>query len=220
MPKNRIVLFDLDGTLIDSTEAIVESFYVAFDRHKLQKPPIAAITALIGNPLSVMFELLGVPPAQIAEVIASYKAHYRVICFDKTALIDTASEAIAFIAAHARLGVVTTKTSEYSRELLAHLGIADAFATIVGFDDVRRPKPDAEPLLLALKNLKFTDETLFMVGDTPIDMQAALNASAALGHTVTPVAVQGGYAAKEALLPFTDRVFDTVLEACQNITTV
>ena len=218
MPKKRIVLFDLDGTLIDSTTAIVESFYAAFDRHALKKPPPPAITALIGNPLSVMFESLGVPAAQVAEVIESYKTHYRAVCFDKTTLIDTAREALAHAAQHAKLGVVTTKTSQYSRELLAHFGIADAFDTIVGFDDVSRPKPDAEPLLLALKKLDFTDEAVFMVGDTPIDLQAAHNAAAALGHRVTPVAVQGAYAPKEALLPLTNRVFATIFEACVHIT--
>ncbi|MDR3163179.1 MAG: HAD family hydrolase [Helicobacteraceae bacterium] len=205
MPKT-IVLFDLDGTLIDSTEAIVESFFTALDCFGINRPDDKAIIAMIGNPLAVMFERLGVAADILDGAIGRYKEHYQSICLKKTVLIDTAAEAVKTLENRARLGVVTTKTSRFSRMILDHLGIGGAFETVIGFEDVTRPKPDAEPIERALEVLG-CGGAAFMVGDTPIDMQAALNAG------VTPIGLLCGFASREELSAFTSALFETPLEA-------
>ena len=72
-----IILFDLDGTLIDSTEAILESFHHSFDFHKFSRKDDEEIKALIGYPLDIMYENLGVEKGVISEIIMTYKEHYR-----------------------------------------------------------------------------------------------------------------------------------------------
>jgi len=81
-----IILFDLDGTLIDSTEAILESFSVAFRTFNDEVPSNDAIKAEIGHPLDAMFITLGVEDVKVWDYVDAYKMHYRQISCAKTVL--------------------------------------------------------------------------------------------------------------------------------------
>ena len=153
MPKFQItLLFDLDGTLIDSTPAILDGFHYAFAHLGTAEPSDEAIKRLIGYPLEVMFERLGVT-RDVQNFVLAYKQRYAQIFLDQTVLLSGAYEAVRAASEFANLGVVTTKTSKFSKILLQHLGIAEFFGTIVGREDVQDPKPSAEPILKALENL-------------------------------------------------------------------
>jgi len=153
MPKFQItLLFDLDGTLIDSTPAILDGFHYAFAHLGAVDPSDEAIKRLIGHPLEVMFERLGVM-RDVQNFVLAYKQRYAQIFLDQTVLLSSAFEAVRTASEFANLGVVTTKTSKFSKILLRHLGIAKFFGTIVGREDVQNPKPSAEPILKALENL-------------------------------------------------------------------
>jgi phosphoglycolate phosphatase len=181
------ILFDLDGTLIDSTEAILESFAAAYGRFGETVPSEEAITAMIGEPLTAMFAKLGVEEAKVADFVAAYKDHYRRISRYKTRLLPDAREAVERAASFARLGVVTTKTGKYSIELLEHLGLMSFFDVLVGSEDVTRHKPHPEPVHKALEKMGASAEGAWLVGDTPMDVEAALAAG------VKPFAVTCGY---------------------------
>ena len=153
MPKfQTTLLFDLDGTLIDSTPAILEGFHYAFAHLGAAEPSDEAIKRLIGHPLEAMFERLGAA-RDVQDFVLAYKQRYAQIFLDQTVLLSGAYEAVREASEFANLGVVTTKTSKFSKILLQHLGIADFFGTIVGREDVQDPKPSAEPILKALENL-------------------------------------------------------------------
>ena len=153
MPKFQItLLFDLDGTLIDSTPAILDGFHYAFTHLGAAEPGDEAIKKLIGHPLEVMFERLGVT-RDVQNFVFAYKQRYAQTFLDQTVLLSGAFEAVRAASEFANLGVVTTKTSKFSKILLQHLGIAEFFGTIVGREDVQDPKPSAEPILKALENL-------------------------------------------------------------------
>ena len=153
MPKfQTILLFDLDGTLIDSTPAILDGFHYAFAHLGAAEPSDEAIKKLIGHPLEVMFERLGVT-RDVQNFVLAYKQRYAQTFLDQTVLLSGAFEAVRAASEFANLGVVTTKTSKFSKILLQHLGIAKFFGTIVGREDVQNPKPSAEPILKALENL-------------------------------------------------------------------
>lgn len=153
MPKFQItLLFDLDGTLIDSTPAILDGFRYAFAHLGAAEPSDEAIKRLIGHPLEVMFERLGVT-RDVQNFVLAYKQRYAQTFLDQTVLLSGAFEAVCAASEFANLGVVTTKTSKFSKILLQHLGIAKFFGTIVGREDVQNPKPSAEPILKALENL-------------------------------------------------------------------
>lgn len=206
-----IILFDLDGTLIDSTEAILESFKVAFETHGEAVPESALIKAEIGHPLDAMFSTLGVEEERVWDYVDAYKMHYRTISCQKTVLLPYAKEAVELASRHATLGVVTTKTAKYSIELLEHLGLMHHFKVLVGREDVENPKPHPEPIHKALKALPVDAKKVWMVGDTCMDMLSAKEAN------VIGVGVTCGYADEMNLINCTDYVHSNALEAVRFI---
>ena len=202
-----IILFDLDGTLIDSTEAILESFHNSFDVYKVEHPSDEAIKALIGHPLDVMYRELGVTEAEVWEYVNTYKEHYRVISIEKTVLLENALEAVTIASEIAKIGIVTTKTGKYSQVLLEYFGIMDKFEVLIGREHVENPKPDAEPILKALESFDTEGEDIWMVGDTEMDLLSAQNAG------VNSLGVLCGYGTKNSLNKYTQLVFQDTLEA-------
>jgi len=205
------ILFDLDGTLIDSTEAILESFHCSFDFYAHPHPGDKEIKALIGHPLDVMYTELGIEENRVWDFVNTYKNYYQKIATEKTVLLDDALEAISLAQKVARLGIVTTKTGRYSRELLEHFGVMDAFEILIGREDVEHPKPHAEPILKAINIMNCNSEECWMIGDTRLDIASALNAG------IKSVAVTSGYDNHEQLLTLTKNIEKNALEAVKFI---
>jgi phosphoglycolate phosphatase len=201
------ILFDLDGTLIDSTEAILESFHRSFDLLGDTHPDDADIAALIGHPLDHMYRDLGVAPERVDTYVRTYKEHYRVISREKTELLPSAREAIEAASAFARLGIVTTKTAKYSRELLEHFGVMDAFEVLVGREDVEHPKPHSEPVEKAMAAMGVGPERCWLVGDTRLDAGSARAAG------IGCVGVLSGYDSEAQLREWTPHIASDALEA-------
>lgn len=206
------ILFDLDGTLIDSTEAILESFAVAFNTFGKEVPSEVRIKKEIGYPLDDMFATLGVASEEIDAHVQAYKMHYRKISCAKTVLLPQAREAVELASQHARLGVVTTKTAKYSIELLEYMGLMHYFDVLVGREDVVHPKPHPEPILKALSKLQTDTNKYWMVGDTPMDIVAAKAAH------INSVAVTCGYSDEASLRMHTENITCSALEAVKFIT--
>ena len=169
------ILFDLDGTLIDSTDAILEGFEVAYETFGELTPDSQEIKSLIGYPLEEMFEKLGCKGNKW-DYVDAYKKHYRIISRSKTTLLPLAEEAIENASKFAKLGIVTTKTASYSEELLEHMGIMKYFDVLIGRESVENPKPHPEPIHKAIKQLDASYESTWMIGDTLLDIHSAKNA--------------------------------------------
>lgn len=202
-----IILFDLDGTLIDSTEAILESFHHSFDFHKFTKQKDEDIKALIGYPLDVMYEKLGVEEDKIWDFVATYKEHYKKIATQKTELLQNAKEAVLLAKEFATLGIVTTKTALYSRELMEYFELMHHFEVLIGREDVEHPKPHSEPILKALEKLETKNREIWMIGDTKLDLISAKNAD------INSIGVLSGYDTYESLKEYTNIIFNDALEA-------
>jgi len=202
-----IILFDLDGTLIDSTEAILDSFHHAFDFYNYEHPKDAEIKALIGHPLDVMFLRLGVDEAMVWDFVETYKEHYRKISTQMTTLIPHAKEAVELAYKFADLGIVTTKTGKYSQVLMEYFGVMDKFKVLIGREHVENPKPHAEPILKALEVFDRHDKDIWMIGDSELDLIAADAAG------INSIAVLSGYASSDTLKKFTNVIFNDVYEA-------
>ena len=206
-----IILFDLDGTLIDSTEAILESFDVAFKTFNDITPDDSLIKAEIGHPLDHMFSTLGVKEEKVWEYVHAYKMHYKKISCAKTVLLPYAREAVELASRHATLGVVTTKTAKYSIELLEDMDLMKYFDVLIGREDVQNPKPDPEPIEKALAKLPSDTDEIWMVGDTCMDMLAAKAAK------VSSAGLTCGYGSHKSLSKCTDNIYQNALEFVQFI---
>jgi phosphoglycolate phosphatase len=174
--KNTTILFDLDGTLINSMEAINESFAYSFSCMDKGECDYKLLHTLIGYTLEDIFLRLGIKEDKVIEAISFYKEKYREISNEKTVLLNNAKEALTLAKSFATLGIVTTKTSRYSHILLKHLGVWEYFDTIIGFDDVVNPKPHKEPIVKAMNILNADKNNTWMIGDTIFDTQCAYNA--------------------------------------------
>ena len=204
-----IILFDLDGTLIDSTDAIVSTFHHSFNVHGFKNPSDEEIMALIGYPLDLMYRDLGVEEDKIWDFVATYKEEYRKISTQKTKLLECAKEAVNRADKIATLGIVTTKTGRYSELLMEHFGLMKYFKVLIGREHVKEPKPHAEPILKALEELNIQGKEIWMIGDTKLDLISAKNAD------VNSIGVLSGYGTKETLLKHTNVLVDDALKAIE-----
>lgn len=202
----KTILFDLDGTLIDSTNAIVEGFEVAYDSFGQIPPNKEDIIKLIGYPLDIMFSNLGVR-GDVNAYVEAYKQHYRIISRAKTSLLPLAKEALEEAYRHATLGVVTTKTAKYSQELLEHMGIMKYFKVLIGRESVENPKPHPEPIHKAMDIIGSKPSKTWMIGDTILDLDAANKAG------VKGVGVLCGYGTRRELQRYTKNILNDAYEA-------
>jgi len=210
--RAKIILFDLDGTLIDSTEAILESFEKAYEVFGAKVPNAEDIKSLIGLPLENMFETLGVDVSEAMDYAKAYKEHYKTIHTEKTILLPRVREALQLAEEHGRLGVVTTKTSEYSRILLEHFDIMKYFNILIGREDVTHPKPNPEPVERAMNALGYHyGKVTYMIGDSTADMIAAEEAD------IASIGVLCGYGTKEDLEEHADFIAKDAYEAVKII---
>lgn len=210
----KIILFDMDGTLIDSTDAIYESFCVVFEKHKMPPKSKAEVAQYIGYPLDDMFAFLGAEKGQIKQLCADYKAHYMQIHNAQTKMLDGAVEAIKMASEFANLGIVTTKSSDSSRNLLAHFGVAKHFSVMIGKNDVINPKPHKEPILKALAEMQGLGinakaHNAFMIGDTILDLIAAREAE------IVGLGVLCGYGLRKDLEQYSKFIFKDTMEAVE-----
>ncbi len=206
----------MDGTLIDSTDAIYESFLNVFKKHKIPLLPKNKITKFIGYTLQDMFRFFGVSSDLIEVCCNDYKRHYTTIHRAKTTMLPNAAESIKLASKFANLGIVTTKTSHSSRELLQHFEVEKYFSVMIGREDVVHTKPHKEPIINALmimesKNIKIDKNKSFMIGDTILDLQAAKNAD------IQGIGILCGYGKRADLEQFSNNIFLDSLKAVKFI---
>jgi pyrophosphatase PpaX len=167
------VLFDLDGTLIDSIELILNSARHAFRDRTGHRPDDAEWTSLIGMPLEASFRRYATDDGDIAALLARYREyqmehHDRLVrCYDEVV------ETVDFIrAAGHPVAIVTSKTTTMTKRGLDVSGLARHFDTIIGCDVCDRHKPDPQPVQIALERLGYSPGEAVFVGDSVYDMLA------------------------------------------------
>jgi pyrophosphatase PpaX len=173
MPDFQTVLFDLDGTLIDSVDLIVDSYHHAYHVHGLPAQSREAILAGIGTPLRTVFGSMTADAATIDSWIATYR-EYNLTHHDARvrAYAGTVAMVQQIKASGRRVGLVTSKNHAGALRGLALVGLDGMMEVIVGADNVVNPKPHPEPVERALTVLDMPADTCIFVGDSHHDIHA------------------------------------------------
>jgi phosphoglycolate phosphatase len=178
------IVFDLDGTLIDSAPDIHAAANKVFTANGLQPFPFAVVKGFIGNGVGVLVARLlqsqGLDPAgKLHSDLVAQFIHLYEDAFDLTAVYPGALEALDALAAQGhRLGLCTNKPAGPARAVLRHFGLDKHMAVLIGGDSLPQRKPDPAPLLAALAALG--PRPALFVGDSEVDAETAERAGVAM----------------------------------------
>jgi phosphoglycolate phosphatase len=196
----RIVLFDCDGTLVDSQVMIVSAMTSAFAAAGLAPPPREEILSIVGLSLPIAIDRLAArhPEAPVDALVEAYKTAFQTLrssTMHQEPLYPGAREAIDALAAgpDTVLGVVTGKSRRGLEAILARHGLRDRFQVLKTADDAPS-KPHPAMVLDAVAELGGAVERTVVVGDTSFDMEMAAAAGA------LPLGVSWGYHPRGALV--------------------
>lgn len=188
------VLFDLDGTLIDSAPDIAAAVNELLGSRNLPPLTVPQVTLMIGNGVEKLveraFAAIGqlLTPGELEQALREMKPIYLRHVVDRTTLMPGALEALSSLRGRGiALGVVTNKPSAATHEILSHFGFAEMLGVVVGGDDVANKKPAPDALFLASERLGAKPADTVMVGDSRADVDAARAAG------LRSVLVRGGY---------------------------
>ena len=193
MASNKAILFDLDGTLIDTKDLILTSFRKGSEEVFGEPFPDERVQPLIGIPLKDQMKALA--PDYVEELMAAYRRH-NVELHDKLIrYFEGTREMLEELKAESRrLAVVTSKRNGPALEGLAAFGLQGYFEFVSGMEDSDKHKPDPEPLFIAARRMGVPITDCVYVGDSVYDMQAACRAGA------TSVAALWGMYTRDQLL--------------------
>lgn len=182
MPSYSTVLFDLDGTLIDSADCIVECLRHAFGVHGLEQPTREAVLSRMGVPLERSIGMLCPSAEGIRdEVIATYRARYKAVSPDLIRVFNGVPEMLEDARSRGtRVAVVTSKKTGPAEENCRQLGLAGWIECIIGSDGAGKFKPDPEPAWAALRRLGVQPGPgVVVVGDASFDILMGKSAGTA-----------------------------------------
>jgi len=174
------VLFDLDGTLIDSVRLILDSYHHTLAVHGIPARSDAHWLAGLGTPLRVQFREWSSDPAQLDAMILTYREYNYAHHDDRVRPYPGVPGMMGQLRSRGiRTGLVTSKNREGAWRGLRVSGLDDAVDVVVGADDVTEPKPHPEPVQRALQVLGAAPDAAVFVGDSVHDMASGRAAGVA-----------------------------------------
>lgn len=167
------VLFDLDGTLIDSIQLILESARHAFTGYDGRAPSDDEWLAGLGIPLVTCFRPFARDEAELAALVAKYRVHQRAHHDRLTVAYPGVVETVRLL--HERghpMALVTSKNDELAARALRHVGLDAYIPVVITCDSCTRHKPEPEPVEVALAGLGYAPDEAVFVGDSIHDIQS------------------------------------------------
>lgn len=174
--KIRGLLFDLDGTLVDSYRPIMES--LNYVRASFNFPPYAVteVKKMVGRGLEVLIgEAIG--RKHIKDGVSMFRAKYKEIFIEKTSLLPDVNRTIRELFKRGYImGVASNKPSYFTSEILKSQKMYDYFKVVLGPDHVIKPKPDPEMIDLSLAKMEIAKNEVLYIGDMVLDVEAGRRA--------------------------------------------
>jgi len=167
-----VVLFDLDGTVVDSGAIILASMRHATREVLGQDFADAELMEAVGGP-GLEAQMAVFAPERVEELVQVYRAHNEPLHDGLEACAGMEDVLVRLHEEGRRLGVVTAKRRATVELAFARVPLAHLFETVVGGDETERHKPDPEPLLLAAERMGADPRQAAYVGDSPFDIRAA-----------------------------------------------
>lgn len=169
----KTMLFDLDGTIIDTNELIIRSFIESLKGVVPESFGREHIIPSMGQPLTDQMRLFS-GLEEVSHLVAAYREVNLRLHDEFVKSFDYVNEVLETLHGKGiQIGVVTTKMRLTTERGLKYVGLADYIDAIVTIDDVVNPKPHPEPVSMAIKLLGADPATTIMVGDSIVDMQSA-----------------------------------------------
>jgi len=167
-----VVLFDLDGTVVDSGGIILASMRHATKTVLAREIPDAELMAAVGGP-GLEAQMRAFAPERVDELVRVYREHNEPLHDELECCAGMDAVLVRLKAEGRRLGVVSAKRRRTVELAFAQVPLRHLFDVVVGGDETERQKPAPDPLLLALDRLGAAPAEAAYVGDSPYDMESA-----------------------------------------------
>ena len=176
MQKITTILFDFDGTLMDTNTIIIESWKHTFKVMNVEGLSFKEITKTLGEPLTFTMGKL-FPEADIPKAVDIYRDFHRDTFVRDVELFDGMRELVVSLKEKGyKLGVVTSRKSWSTTKGLEKFGLDKYFDVVITADATEKHKPDPEPVYIALEKLGSKPDESIIIGDTSFDILCAKNA--------------------------------------------
>jgi HAD superfamily hydrolase (TIGR01509 family) len=174
----QLIIYDLDGVLIDSNEAILKSFKLTFDEIGLKFDPNDIIKRLGWDLIYILKEILpDEHKGKEWELRERYIHHFQKLDIKHTFLLPGVKETLINMNLNGyRQSVATNKTGMEAERILVELGVRNQLDLIVGFLDVPNPKPAPDMILYTLDKLGTRKESTILLDDTTVGLTAGIRA--------------------------------------------
>lgn len=172
MTNNSTLLFDVDGTILDSFAGIKESFEYALTEHHIPLPSTDFISKIAGPPMRDTLSQLKIAPETSEKIVATYTAHYAEIGWKKTTVFPGAAEYLARLAQEGKiLATATSKMRSMAEKMLEHFQLRSYFQVICGANDDGTDREKKVVIGKALQATNGNPAKSIMVGDRIFDIE-------------------------------------------------
>ncbi len=174
--QKKLIIFDMDGTLLDSSKSITKS--INYVRNELDLPPFSVekITKLINMPDQDLPKLFYENIQPYSECRKIFEKHYYKNCIYQMELYDGIQEMIQNLNNKYKMAVATNAYEIFAKKMIRHLHIEKYFQIIIGSDTINAKKPDPKILQYILDYFNIKKEEAVLIGDSLKDEEAAKNA--------------------------------------------
>jgi len=171
-----LIVFDLDGTLIDGYDGITDALGFAMERLGFAPLPQERVRGMVGQGLEKLLEK-AVGAELVPEGVRLFRERYAVVADEKTRLLPDVPDVLERLARGGHLlAVASNKPAEFSRRILAGKGVAGRFFAVAGPDAATPPKPDPAMMLAIMGRAGAPPGRTIAVGDMEIDAETARSA--------------------------------------------
>ena len=184
----RLIIFDLDGTLVDSSVDLTNALNYAIAPYDMGQLSVEETKRLVGEGITRLIEkLLGDERRGIRQAVMDrFMEHYSAHLVDFTRPYEAVPEVLGMLHRY-RKAVISNKRESLSKRLLLHLGLLQFFDAVLGSDSVGEKKPSPKPVLRVMEMLSCNPDGAVIVGDSNYDLEAGRAAG------IGTIAVSYGY---------------------------